>query len=51
MDEVVLGLVDGGGARSGGSGRKLQEVEGRWETRVKISEMRRCCTPVSCGVN
>lgn len=28
-------------------GRKLQDEEGRWETRVKISEMRRCCTLVS----
>ena len=29
-------------------GRKLQAEAGRWETRVKISEMRRCCTLVSC---
>jgi hypothetical protein len=34
--------------RRGGRGRKLQEPEGRWETRVKISEMRRCWTEVSC---
>lgn len=30
-------------------GRKLQAEAGRLETRVKISEMRRCCTVVSCG--
>ena len=35
--------------RRGGRGRKLQEPVGRWETRVKISEMRRCWTEVSCG--
>jgi hypothetical protein len=34
--------------RSGGRGRKLQEPAGRWETRVKISVMRRCWTEVSC---
>ncbi len=34
-------------ARSGGRGRKLRLPEGRWETRVKISEMRRCSTEVS----
>lgn len=28
-------------------GRKLQAEEGRWETRVKISEISRCCTLVS----
>lgn len=37
-------LVERGG---GGYGRKLQDVGGRWETRVKISEIRRCCTLVS----
>jgi len=36
------------GVRSGGRGRKLQEEGGRWETRVKISVMRRCWTEVSC---
>lgn len=29
-------------------GRKLQAEEGRWDTRVKISDMRRCWTEVSC---
>ena len=28
-------------------GRKLQAEEGRFATRVKISEIRRCCTLVS----
>ena len=28
-------------------GRKLQAEAGRWETRVKISVIRRCCTLVS----
>jgi hypothetical protein len=37
-------------ARRGGRGRKLQEPAGRWETRVKISEMRRCWTLVSCSL-
>jgi hypothetical protein len=37
-------------ASRGGRGRKLQEPEGRWETRVKISDMRRCWTDVSCIV-
>ena len=37
-------LVD---ARRGGRGRKLQEPAGRWETSVKISEIRRCWTLVS----
>lgn len=35
-------------ARRGGRGRKLQDPEGRFETRVKISDMRRCCILVSC---
>jgi hypothetical protein len=35
--------------RRGGRGRKLQEPGVRWETRVKISEMRRCWTLVSYG--
>jgi hypothetical protein len=35
-------------ARRGGRGRKLQEPAGRLETRVKISEMRRCWMLVSC---
>ena len=35
-------------ARSGGRGRKLQDVAGRLATRVKISEIRRCWTDVSC---
>ena len=34
-------------ARRGGRGRKLQEPVGRWETRVKISVMRRCWIVVS----
>jgi hypothetical protein len=29
-------------ARSGGSGRKLQEPVGRFDTSVKISEISRC---------
>jgi len=29
-------------------GRKLQAEFGRLETRVKISDIRRCCTLVSC---
>lgn len=29
-------------ASRGGSGRKLQAEGGRWETRAKISEIRRC---------
>lgn len=37
------------GARRGGRGRKLQLDAGRAETRVKISEMRRCWTAVSCS--
>jgi hypothetical protein len=35
------------GVRRGGSGRKLQLLLGRAETRVKISEIRRCWTAVS----
>jgi hypothetical protein len=38
------------GVRSGGRGRKLQDPGGRLLTRVKISEMRRCWTDVSCIV-
>jgi len=38
---------DGRGWGWGRYGRKLQDVGGRWETRVKISEIRRCCTLVS----
>lgn len=38
------------GARRGGSGRKLQLLAGRAETRVKISERRRCWTDVSWEV-
>lgn len=49
-EDVVLELVVGGGARRGGRGRKLHEVDGRCETRVKISEMRRCWTLVSYRV-
>lgn len=43
------GVSWGVGGRGGGKeyGRKLQADDGRWETRVKISEMRRCCTEVS----
>ena len=36
-------------ARRGGRGRKLQDPEGRWETSVKISVMRRCWIVVSWG--
>jgi len=43
----VFVLEEGGGARRGGRGRKLQEPGGRFDTRVKISEMRRCWTEVS----
>lgn len=35
------------GVRRGGRGRKLQVEGGRWETRVKISVIRRCWTEVS----
>ena len=44
--EVLDALVEG--ARSGGRGRKLQAEDGRADTRVKISEIRRCWTAVSC---
>lgn len=44
-DELALELL--APARSGGSGRKLQAEFGRLDTRVKISEMRRCWTAVS----
>lgn len=37
-------------ARRGGRGRKLQAELGRVETRVKISDMRRCWTAVSSWV-
>jgi hypothetical protein len=47
----VLEEVEGGGARRGGRGRKLQEPGGRLDTRVKISEMRRCWTDVSYQVS
>lgn len=33
--------------RRGGSGRKLQADEGRWETRVYIWASRDCCVWVS----
>lgn len=42
-------MLEVGGARRGGRGRKLQAEEGRAETRVKISESRRCWTEVSWG--
>ena len=35
------------GARRGGRGKKLQLPAGREETRVKISDIRRCWTEVS----
>lgn len=35
-------------ARRGGRGRKLQDPAGRWDTRVNISDIRRCWTDVSC---
>lgn len=34
-------------ARRGGRGRKLQALFERFDTRVKISEIRRCWTDVS----
>lgn len=34
-------------ARSGGKGRKLQDPDDRWETKVKISVIRRCWIVVS----
>lgn len=39
--------------RKGGDsyGRKLQAEVGRWETRVKISDINRCWTLVSCEAN
>jgi hypothetical protein len=49
----VVWLPDGAGAvdgaSRGGRGRKLHEEEGRLETRVNISDMRRCWTDVSCS--
>ena len=47
---VLVGVLEGWGKGRMGEtyGRKLQAEVGRWETRVKISEMRRCCTLVSC---
>lgn len=42
----LAGVWWGNGARET-RGRKLQAEEGRCETRVKISEMSRCCTLVS----
>lgn len=48
----VSGVVlDWAGVNRGGSGRKLQLDDGRAETRVKISEIRRCCTAVSWRVS
>jgi hypothetical protein len=49
VKEPVLEFVDGVDCveRSGGRGRKLQEPGTRWETRLKIWEMRRCWTLVS----
>lgn len=37
-----------GGKGREGYGRKLQAEEGRWDTSVNISDMRRCWTAVSC---
>jgi hypothetical protein len=47
--ELVLEVAEGVDWEEsrGGRGRKLQEPGARWETRVKISEMRRCWTLVS----
>jgi hypothetical protein len=45
FDGVVVDEAESGVdwlLRRGGRGRKLQEPEARWETRVKISEMSRC---------
>ena len=44
----VVAEEERGGSEGWTYGRKLQAEAGRWETRVKISEMRRCCTLVSC---
>jgi len=49
LRESETAAEDCAGARRGGSGRKLHDDEGRAETRVKISEIRRCWTAVSCG--
>ena len=45
--DEIWELLEGEGVKRGGRGRKLQDEEGRAETRVKISEMRRCWTAVS----
>lgn len=47
---VGLAAAEGVVASRGGSGRKLQAEDGRFATRVKISEIRRCCTLVSSWV-
>ena len=46
-EEVVMVVLAEVGESIGGRGRKLQAVLARWETRVKISEMRRCWIVVS----
>ena len=50
LDSCLLELLEEvfAGAKSGGSGKKLQLLEGRAETSVKISLRRRCWTAVSC---
>lgn len=40
-------LLGDAGSGAKAHGRKLQADDGRLATRVKISEMRRCCTLVS----
>ena len=50
--ERKLGRTVGiwGWKRGDTCGRKLQAEDGRWETRVNISEINRCWTLVSCEV-
>jgi hypothetical protein len=44
---VVSTMFKGRQEREETYGKKLQAEAGRWATRVKISEIRRCCTLVS----
>lgn len=47
---MVLARCGGDGAWGAAAyGRKLHDELGRLDTRVKISEIRRCWTAVSCG--
>ena len=47
LDVLVLVWEVEEEARRGGRGRKLQDPDGRWDTSVKISVMRRCWIVVS----